>query len=90
MIVLLAAKAMTPGSLSQHFDTSRQAISKHLRVLAECEVVTLELRGREIYYHLNPQKMKEIDTWLEQFRAMWETRFSQLDSVLSNQSPEQP
>lgn len=88
ILALVSLQAMTPSALSLHFGSSRQAISKHLRILAECEVVSLELRGRKIYYHLNASKIKEIDTWLENFRSMWETRFDQLDNLLASNSPE--
>ena len=74
---------MTPNAIAEHFDTTRQAISKHLRILTECELVKQEQQGREIYYSLEIRKMKEIDKWLEQFRKIWETRFNQLDTVLS-------
>ena len=86
IIVLIALKAMTPNALAEHFDTSRQAVSKHLKVLTECEIIKQEQQGREIYYTLEIDKMKEIDKWLEQFRKIWETRFSQLDNVLSTMS----
>lgn len=84
IIVLIALQPMTPNALASHFDTTRQAISKHLRILTECELVKPEQEGREIYYALEVKKMKEIDKWLEQFRKIWEGRFSQLDNVLSN------
>jgi DNA-binding transcriptional ArsR family regulator len=84
IITLLAVQAMTPNALAEQFDTTRQAVSKHLRVLAECDLVRQEQQGREIYYNLQLQKMKEIDTWLSQFRQLWEVRFSQLDNVLNN------
>ena len=83
IIALIALQAMTPNAIEKHFDTTRQAISKHLRFLTECELVTQEQRGREIYYRLEIQKMKEIDHWLEQYRKIWETRFNQLDEVLA-------
>ena len=51
-------------------------------MLADCGAVDQAQRGREIYYHLNLDKMKEIDKWLEQFRKIWESRFNQLDEVL--------
>src|SRR6478609_598436 len=82
IIVLIAAQAMTPNALAEHFDTTRQAVSKHLRILTECELVKQEFQGREIYYQLEIKKMKEIDKWLEQFRKIWEDRFTQLDKVL--------
>ncbi|HSB26719.1 MAG TPA: metalloregulator ArsR/SmtB family transcription factor [Pyrinomonadaceae bacterium] len=83
IIALLALQAMTPNALAEHFHTSRQAVSKHLRILTECEMVRQDQQGREIYYRLEIEKMKEIDKWLEQYRKIWETRFSQLDDVLA-------
>jgi DNA-binding transcriptional ArsR family regulator len=83
IIALIAVQAMTPNALAEQFDTSRQAISKHLKILAECEMVKQEFQGREIYYQLELDKMKEIDQWLDQFREIWERRFNQLDDVLS-------
>ncbi len=83
IIALIALQAMTPNAIAEHFNTSRQAVSKHLRILAECELIQSRPQGREIYYHLEIEKMKEIDQWLEQFRKIWEQRFSQLDDVLS-------
>jgi DNA-binding transcriptional ArsR family regulator len=82
IIVLIALQAMTPNALAEHFNTSRQAVSKHIKILTECELVKQEQQGREIYYSLEIEKMKEIDKWLTQFRKIWETRFNQLDKVL--------
>jgi DNA-binding transcriptional ArsR family regulator len=82
IIALIAMQAMTPNAIAEHFDTSRQAVSKHLRILTECQLVLQEQRGREIYYSLEINKMKEIDEWLEQYRKIWEARFEQLDQVL--------
>ncbi len=82
IITLIALQAMTPNAIAEHFDTTRQAISKHLRILTECALITPEQQGREIYYQLEIKKMKEIDKWLEQFRKIWEGRFNQLDKVL--------
>ena len=83
IIGLIVLQAMTPNALAEHFDTSRQAVSKHLKILTECQLVKQKQSGREIYYQLNATKMKEIDKWLEQFRKIWETRFNQLDNVLA-------
>jgi len=82
IIALIALQAMTPNAIAEHFDTSRQAVSKHLRILTECELVTHEQKGREIFYSLEIEKMKEIDEWMEQYRTIWETRFEQLGEVL--------
>lgn len=83
ILTLIAAQALTPNAMADQFDMSRQAVSKHLKVLQECELITPEPAGREIYYHFNPRKMQEIDNWIAQFRKMWETQFDQLDKVLS-------
>lgn len=83
IIALIAVQAMTPNALAQRFETSRQAVSKHLKILTECELVKQDQHGREIYYRLEIEKMKEIDEWLEQYRKIWETRFDQLDDVLA-------
>jgi len=84
IIALIALQAMTPNALAEHFDSTRQAVSKHLRILTECELITQKQQGREIYYQLEIDKMKEIDKWLKQFREIWENRFNQLDDLLSN------
>ena len=83
IIALIALQAMTPNAIAEHFDTTRQSISKHLRILAECDLLTKKQEGREIYYQLQVDKMKEIDKWLGQFRKIWENRFNQLDNLLS-------
>jgi DNA-binding transcriptional ArsR family regulator len=82
IILIIASHAMTPNAIAEHFDKSRQAVSKHLRILTECGLVKQEQTGREIYYQLEEGKMKEIDKWLEQFRKIWENRFNELDKVL--------
>ncbi len=83
IIVLIALQAMTPNAIAENFNTTRQAVSKHLRILTECELVKQEHHGREIYYSLEIERLKEIDKWLEQFKKIWETRFNQLDNLLS-------
>jgi len=82
IIMLLAVGALTPNAIAEHFNSSRQAVSKHLQILSKCELVRQEQQGREIYYHLNADKMKDVEKWLEQFRQLMAKRFSQLDHVL--------
>ncbi|THV60543.1 ArsR/SmtB family transcription factor [Chryseobacterium candidae] len=89
IIALIAVQAMTPNAIAEHFDTTRQAVSKHLKILTECELVTQNHQGREIYYLLEIDKMKEIDHWLEQFRKIWESRFGQLDTLLATLKSQQ-
>jgi DNA-binding transcriptional ArsR family regulator len=82
ILALVAVQALTPNAMAERFDMSRQAVSKHIKVLQECELIKPEYSGREIYYHFNPKKMRELDKWLAQFRKNWETQFNQLDKVL--------
>lgn len=83
IILLLATGSMTPNDLAEHFDTSRQAVSKHLQILSECEIVTAKQSGREMIYEVNSDKMKDIEKWIEQFKAIMSKRFDQLDEVLA-------
>lgn len=84
ILMMIAAQAMTPNALAESFDFTRQAVSKHIKILQECEIVESKKVGREIYYQLVPSKMKQIDVWLTQFKQYWEDKFSQLDEVLIN------
>jgi DNA-binding transcriptional ArsR family regulator len=84
ILTLLTVGALTPNAIAGHFGSSRQAVSKHIQILAECGAVDQAQKGREIYYQINFEKMKEIDHWMEAFRKMWESRFDQLDNLLDN------
>jgi DNA-binding transcriptional ArsR family regulator len=86
ILLLIAAQSMTPNAIAEEFHTSRQAVSKHIQILTECELVKQEQKGREIYYHINASKMKEIDKWIGQFKNILETQFNQLDKVLLTMS----
>lgn len=83
ILALIALQAMPPSAIADHFEMSRQAISKHMKILTECELAKPNYQGREIYYELEIKKMKELDIWIEQLRKNWETRFNQLDDLLS-------
>ena len=82
ILSLLALQALTPGTIAASFDSSRQTISKHIQILTECQLVVEERAGREIFYHFNPLKMKEASDYIDQFREMWEVRFSKMDTIL--------
>jgi DNA-binding transcriptional ArsR family regulator len=82
ILVLVAVQAMTPNAIAEHFDITRQSISKHLRILHECDLLAQKQEGREIYYGLKFEKMKEIDVWVDQFRKIMEEQFLRLDEVL--------
>ena len=84
ILLLVASQSMTAGAIAANFDTARPTVSKHLQILAECELLEQEQNGREIYYHLNPEKIKEIADFIEPFREMWEDRFNKLEAVMKN------
>ena len=84
ILVLLATQSMTAGAIAANFDTARPTVSKHLQILAECELLKQQQNGREIYYHLNPGKMKEIAAFIEPFRKMWDDRFNKLEAIMKN------
>ncbi|WP_343704255.1 metalloregulator ArsR/SmtB family transcription factor [Chitinophaga sp.] len=87
ILVLVASQAMTAGAIASNFDTARPTVSKHLQILTECELLKQEQNGREIYYHLNPKKMKEIADFIEPFRQLWDERFNKLESIMKNYKP---
>jgi DNA-binding transcriptional ArsR family regulator len=87
IITLVALHAMTPSAIAEKFDSSRQTISKHIQILTECELLEQEQNGREIYYHLNPKKMKEIADFIEPFRNLWDDRFNKLESIMKKYKP---
>lgn len=82
LLLLLATQAMTPNAMADQFHTTRQAVSKHIKILTECQLLKQEKVGREIFYQLNPKKLSEIDKWLDQFKGLLEKRFNQLDEIL--------
>lgn len=82
ILVLVASQSMTAGSIAANFGTARPTVSKHLQILTECELLTPEQKGREIRYHLNATKMKEVADFIEPFRKMWDERFDKLETVM--------
>lgn len=83
IINLLAHRSLTPNSVADSFDVSRQAISKHIKILTECGLVVINQQGRERYCYIQPEKLIEVDDWLDGFRKLWEQRFDKLDKVLA-------
>src|SRR5438876_12462126 len=82
ILLLVASQSMTAEAIAANFDTARPTVSKHLQILTECELLEQEQNGREIFYHLNPQKIKEIADFIEPFREMWEDRFDKLETIM--------
>lgn len=87
IIALVAMHAMTPGAIAENFDSSRQTISRHIQILTECELLQQQQDGREIHYHLNPIKLKEIADFVEPFRKLWDDRFNKLESIMKDYQP---
>lgn len=82
ILLLVATQSMTAGAIAANFDTARPTVSKHLQILTECELLTQQQQGREVYYHLNGKKMKEIADFIEPFRDMWDDRFNKLETIM--------
>lgn len=82
ILLLVATQSLTAGAIAANFDTARPTVSKHLQILTECELLEQEQTGREIYYHLNPQKMKEIADFIEPFQKLWDDRFNKLEAIM--------
>ncbi|MCC7523450.1 MAG: winged helix-turn-helix transcriptional regulator [Chitinophagaceae bacterium] len=84
ILLLLASQTMTAGAIAANFDVARPTVSNHIKILTECELLKQEQLGREIYYQLNPEKMKAVDNFLEPFRKMWDDRFNKLEAVMKS------
>jgi len=87
ILMLVASQSMTAGAIAANFDTARPTVSKHLQILTECELLSQEQQGREIYYHFNPAKMKEVAEFIEPFRKLWDDRFNKLEALMKNHKP---
>jgi DNA-binding transcriptional ArsR family regulator len=88
ILLLVASQAMTAGAIAANFDTARPTVSKHLQILTACELLEQEQNGREVYYHINAKKMKEVADFIEPFRQMWDERFDKLEAIMKNYKPE--
>src|SRR3546814_5448714 len=84
ILLLVTTQSMTAGAIASNFETARPTVSKHLQILTECELLSPEQNGRQVYYHLNPQKMKEIADFVEPFRKMWDDRSEEHTSELQS------
>lgn len=89
ILLLLATQTMTAGTIASNFDTARPTVSKHLQILTKCELLEQEQNGREIHYHINAKKMKEVADFIEPFREMWDDRFNKLEAIMKNYKPKE-
>lgn len=88
IINLIARKTRTPNEVADSFDMSRQAVSKHIKILTECGIILVNRQGRERYCSVQVASLDELGDWLENFRKIWERRFDRLDQVLLKMKPE--
>jgi DNA-binding transcriptional ArsR family regulator len=89
ILLLVASQTMTAGAIASNFDTARPTVSKHLQILTECELLQQQQNGREVYYQLNPKKMKEVADFIEPFRQMWDDRFNKLEAIMKTYKPKE-
>jgi len=82
ILLLVASQSLTAGAIASNFDTARPTVSKHLQILTACELLEQEYNGREVYYHFNPKKLKEVADFIEPFRKMWDDRFNKLETIM--------
>src|SRR6202021_2308250 len=82
ILLLVATQSLAAGAIASNFDTARPTVSKHLQILTECALLEQEQNGREIYYHINAKKMKEVNDFIEPFRKMWDDRFDKLETIM--------
>ena len=85
ILLLVASQTMTAGAIAAHFETARPTISKHLQILTECELLSQQQQGREMYYQINAKKMKEVADFIEPFRKIWDDRFNKLEAIMKKQ-----
>ena len=83
IISLLANQKLTLSGVAEHFDISRPAVSKHIRILAECGLVVVHRQGRERYCEARLEKLNEVSDWVGHYRQVWEQRLDRLDEYLS-------
>ncbi|WP_031527807.1 ArsR/SmtB family transcription factor [Dyadobacter crusticola] len=89
ILLLVASQSLTAGAIAANFDSARPTISKHLSILTECELLESQQNGREVYYHINARKMKEVADFIEPFRQMWDDRFNKLEEIMKNYKPKE-
>ncbi len=82
ILLLVASQTMSAGAIASNFDTARPTISKHLQILTECQLLQQTQSGREVYYHINAKKMKDVADFIEPFRKLWDDRFNTLENVM--------
>lgn len=86
IIGILAQQSLNLNALADKFDISRPGISKHIKILSECGLITVNQQGRERYCKANYDKLKEVSDWVEQYKVFWTHKLNALDEFLSNEN----
>lgn len=84
ILLLLASQTITAGAIAEYFDNARSTISRHIQILMECGLIESKPQGREIYYRIKMEKLKEVDFWLDQLRRISENQMDNLETYLTN------
>lgn len=82
IIALLADKALTVNEVAENFDISRPAISKHLKILQECGIISYSQQGRERICYIQPKTLIPVSHWVDQYRALWEEKLDSFENYL--------
>ncbi len=80
---LISAQSLNLNSVAENFDVSRPAISRHIKILTECGLITIEQRGRERYCEAQLDKLHQVSDWVEQYRKFWEDKLDSLEQYLN-------
>ena len=88
ILLLVTSHSMTAGAIAANFDTARPTVSKHLKILTECELLQQTQNGRKVHYTINAERMREVAEFIEPFRKMWDDRFNKLEDIMKNYKPE--
>lgn len=83
IIGLLANQRLTLNGVAEHFQISRPAVSKHIKILADCGLVVVHRQGRQRYCEARLEKLNEVSSWVDQYRQTWEGRLDRLNEYLN-------
>lgn len=90
IIHLIAHQSLNLNAVAENFHISRPAISKHIKILTECGLITIEQQGRERYCTARMEKLHEVSDWVDQYRSFWNTKLNALEQFLNKTKAPQP
>jgi DNA-binding transcriptional ArsR family regulator len=82
---LLRLGSLPAGQIARTFSVSRPAVSKHLRLLRRAHLVQEHRQGRNRFYRLNPEPLRAVDSWLNEYRIFWQANLASLKSFVESQ-----